>query len=409
MAFVDEVAYYAGSTSGKNSEVSKFLTNGTQYIINLIEKSNPEMLPLFASLQTLTNVAPQLSLATNFKIIDIVRDSADSNGELLKCNPINAAYRSNASNVDSIYYADANSPVYYIDNAVLSVIPEPTANQNARISIVLPDTSVDHNHTSIANFPSEMYHAVILYAASQLLHHKMTAINAKLPTDLDEDLSLFNAIADLNTSISVAADIPASFSDSNVGSVPTLNIQSGLPSEYTDAITKAKNLINVGIVTDEALGTSDDATTFSAGYWLKDEDEEMVQSTLTVASQELQRASSWLAKYQNDINKEMQEFTVDMQTYQGKVSEEGARSGIDSTKFQSELALRQAQASEAVTEFNTNVQKKLSLYTTVITKLTTDYQWLQGQYQLVKSEFAEFMAPYTTGGVLDSTVEGVRR
>ena len=39
MAFVDEVGYYAGSTSGKTSEVSKFLANGVQWVINQIEKT----------------------------------------------------------------------------------------------------------------------------------------------------------------------------------------------------------------------------------------------------------------------------------------------------------------------------------------------------------------------------------
>ena len=60
-------------------------------------------------------------------------------------------------------------------------------------------------------------------------------------------------------------------------------------------------------------------------------------------------------------------------------------------------------------EWNANLQKKISLYTTLIGKLTTDYQWLQGQYQAVKAELSEFMAPYTQAGILDSTAEGVRR
>ena len=109
MAFVDEVGYYAGSTSGKNTEVSKFLANGVQWVISLIEKSNPSMLPLFAQAQTLNNSSPTLTLATNSKIIDVVRINADSSGEALKCSPINAAYRSNASNVDSIYFASKDS------------------------------------------------------------------------------------------------------------------------------------------------------------------------------------------------------------------------------------------------------------------------------------------------------------
>ena len=131
MAFVDEVGYYAGDTTGKNTEVSKFLANGVQWVISMIEKTNPSMLPLFAQAQTLNNSAPTLTLSINSKIIDVVRISADSSGEALKCSPINAAYRSNAANVDSIYYASKNSPVYYIDNAVLTVLPTPEATQTA--------------------------------------------------------------------------------------------------------------------------------------------------------------------------------------------------------------------------------------------------------------------------------------
>ena len=369
------------------------------------------MLPLFASLQTLNDSTRTLTLNTNSKIIDIVRRNGNaSEGEELKCSPINAAFRSNAKNTDSIYYASKDSPVYYIDNSVLNILPIPDNDEIVKISIVLPDSSIAANATSIDNFPSEMYHAVILYASAQLLHHKMTDINAKLPTDLDSDTTVFDAVADINTSIAVStASLPAAFSDSNVGSVPTLNISTSHNAEYLDALASAKNLIDVGITTDEASGTSDDATTYSAGFWLKDEDEEMVQSTLTVAAQELQRASSYLSKFQADINKEVQEFTVDMQTYQAKVAEESAKSGIDTSRYQTELGLSSTQAQHELGEWNTNLQKKINLYTTIIAKLTTDYQWLQGQYQLVKSELSEFMAPYTTGGVLDSTVEGVRR
>ena len=404
MAFVDEVGYYAGSTSGKNTEISKFLANGVQWVINQVEKTNPDMMQLFASLQTLNNSSPTLTLSTNAKILDIVRDSADSGGEDLKCSPINPAFRSNAENTNSLYYASVNSPVYYILNGVLTVLPTPTANQTAKISIVLPDTSVAHSDSTIDNFPSELYHAVVLYAAGQLIHNKMSATNAKLPTDLDSDTTPFNAITDLSTAITVStASLPAAFNESDVGPVPTLNISTSHDSEYADALASAKALIDVDM-------TDDDGTVAqSAAYWLADEDEDMTQATLNTAAQELQRAASYLAKFQADINKEVQEFTVDMQTYQAKVAEESAKANINTTRYQTELNKSVQTAQNELAEFNANVQKSISLYTTVIGKLTTDYQWLQGQYQIVKAELFEFMAPYTTGGTLDSTVEGVKR
>jgi len=456
MAFGDEIGYYAGTTANKNTHIAKFLANGVQWVINQIEKTNPDMLPLFASVQTLTNSPSTLTLSTNSKIIDVVRDSADSNGELLKCSPINAAFRSNAANTDSIYYASVNSPVYYIDNAVLNVLPVPTANQNAKISMVLPDTSVAHSDSTISNFPSELYHAVVLYAAAQLIHNKMTDVNAKLPTDLDADTTVFDALSDLSGTLSVStslptwgtskslpssialnSSLPSDFSVSTT--LPTLNISTSHNAEYLDALASAKNLIDVDMADD------DGGIAQSAAHWLSDEDEEMTQATLNTAAQELQRAASYLAKFQADINKEVQEFTVDMQTYQAEIQEEQAKANAaaqkvnteissDSTIAQTDVAIYQAELQKEqnrfnaeitkyttelnkamqtleyeLQEFNVNLQKKISLYTTIITKLTTDYQWLQGQYQVVKAELAEFMAPYTTPGITDSTIEGVRR
>ena len=500
MAFNAEIGHYAGETDAYPNAISKFLVNGVQWIITMIEKTEPNMLPLFASLQTLNDSTRTLTLATNSKIIDIVRRNGNaSTGEELKCSPINAAFRSNAKNTDSIYYASKDSPVYYIDNGVLNVLPIPDNNEIVKISIVLPDTSVAGTDSAIDNFPSEMYHGVVLYAAAQLLHHKMASLNAKLPTDLDADTTVFDAIQDIGQSLSLTAslpnwstskglpstieissDLPGGWTDLS-SAMPELNISTSLSSEYGDALTQAKNLIDIGITTDEASGANEDSTPQSAGYWLKDEDEEMTQATIGVAAQELQRASVSLNEYSKEIEKGQAAFNADVQKhqsdlaeslqtfnssvqkhqslladeqarvnaeitkYQAEVQKEGAKNQIEVSQYTSELSLKTAQMNQQVQaysselaeeqaklngevtkyqaelakaqavinvelqEYNANLQKKISLYTTIITKLTTDYQWLQGQYQVVKQELSEFMTPYTQAGVIDSTAEGVRR
>tara|TARA_Y100001963_G_scaffold157955_1_gene255906 strand:+ start:523 stop:1902 length:1380 start_codon:yes stop_codon:yes gene_type:complete len=459
MAFNAEIGNYAGETDAYPNAISKFLANGVQWVISIIEKTNPDMLPLFASLQTLNDSTRTLTLNTNSKIIDIVRRNGNAtNGEELKCSPINAAFRSNAKNTDSIYYASKNSPVYYIDNAVLNVLPIPDNDQIVKISIVLPDTSVAGTDSAIDNFPSEMYHAVVLYAAAQLLHHKMAALNAKLPTDLDADTTAFNAIDDIGQSLSVSTSLPSwSTSKSLPGAMsisasvgdwtdlssamPSFNISSSLSSEYTDSVNKAKHLLDD---TGSIGGDSNNDVTSVQG-WLADEDEEMTQATLGAAAQELQRASTHLSKFQNDVNNEVQDFQNDMATFQAKITEEQAEINAevqkvqteiaqDSTIAQTDIAIYQAELQKEQTRFNAeitkyqaelqsdmeglnyelqewnaNLQKKISLYTTLISKLNTDYQWLQSQYQVVKSELSEFMTPYTQAGILDSTAEGVRR
>ena len=80
MSFSTEISYYAGSTGGHTAQVNKYVQNGIQWVISQIEKTNPDLLSLFAKIQTLNNTAPTLTLSTNSKILDVVRDSADANG-----------------------------------------------------------------------------------------------------------------------------------------------------------------------------------------------------------------------------------------------------------------------------------------------------------------------------------------
>ena len=568
MAFVDEIGYYAGSTSGKTSEVTQFLTDGVKWVINQIEKGNPELLPLFAQASTLNNSSPTLALTINSRIIDVVRLNADDGtAEALKCSPVNAAYRSNVVNTDSIYYAGKDSPVYYVDNGVLTVKPTPTATQTATISIVLPDASVAGSESAITNFPSDLYHAVILYAAIQLLHNKMAALNSKLPTDLDADTTVFDALSDVSADIALSSVLPTAISMGSTGLPTAITVSSSLPSpialssslpdgitinsslpsgiaiatgfptaidvssvdlptifelstsiptiampdiasDFQDAMDKAKSLI------DDAGGG---AFTTTAEGWLVEEDEEMSRATVEVASQELQRASSALGKWQQDLSRAQTGFSADLQkhqeditketsriqsdaarfttllgkessrietelgkyqaevqkegqrvqsdlaSYSAEVTKEGQRVQVDTSVYTAELGkegqriqaetslyttelgLKSTQMQQEVSAFtnllskesarvqqesgnysaelqkesarvqnelakyNANLQKKITLYTTVISKLSTDYQWLQGQYQVVKQELMEFKAPYTMAGMTDSTVEGVRR
>ena len=433
MAFAGDIGNYAGETDAYPNAISKFLANGVQWVISMVEKGNPDMLPLFASLQTLNNSSPTLTLSTNSKIIDVVRTNADSSGEDLKCSPINAAFRSNAANSDSLYYASVNSPVYYVNNAVLTILPTPTANQTAKISIVLPDTSVAGTDSAIDNFPSEMYHAVVLYAAAQLLHHKMAALNAKLPTDLDSDTTVFDAISDLSVGLSISTSLPGAI---NVGSSlpgaismsaglpPDLSISTSLPgginvsgaavgtwsdpgaiadltlpsvpSEVSDALTQAKNLIDVGIATDEASGSGQDSTPQSAGYWLKDEDEEMAQATINVAAQELQRASVLLSEYSKEIEKGQAAFNADVQKHQADLAESLQTFNSSVQKHQSLLEDETSRVNTEVSKYQAEVQKEaaknqieVSQYTNELSLKTAQ---MNQQVQAYQSELAEEQA-----------------
>ena len=129
--------------------------------------------------------------------------------------------------------------------------------------------------------------------------------DASLPT-----ATLFNSIA-LPDGISVAISLPQDFAiTEDINSIADLAITTPLPTmvqpsseaisftEIDDAQTKAKNLIDSSGSIGGADVDSDGDITLnsqniqSAQRWLIQEDPEMVEANLAVASQEIQRANA---------------------------------------------------------------------------------------------------------------------
>lgn len=86
----------------------------------------------------------------------------------------------------------------------------------------------------------------------------------------------------------------------------------------------------------------------------------MLQSTLSTAAQELQRAQSVLSGHSAEINK-----------YQAEISKESAEAG------------------QALQEYQANLTKKIQFFTTLIGKLNTDYQWMTAQLGIIKNMIDE--------------------
>jgi len=96
----------------------------------------------------------------------------------------------------------------------------------------------------------------------------------------------------------------------------------------------------------------------------------MVQVTLATAAQELQRANSYLGEFNAELN-----------------------------------ALTTSKGQE-LQEFQANLQKKMQLYDKLIQKITVDYNWTQGQLQLISQKKQEFVqVNLGMAGVKDSPSE----
>ena len=346
MSFTNKIAGYTNSTTG--FDVTGALNKGIDYTIGVTASLNPSMLRLFAYKINLgTHDGVELDFMETYNLSHLI----DVQRGLKFCRPVTDRQLSDIVDPTSIYYALADDPVYFLDGGGKLTIKPATANADATRGYLfaVPHSggrSVDdtneliritgwtHNGESKvvsssddSGFPDVLYELVVMHASECLLMERMVDFRAKLPTDLDGDQTLFDAIADINLSLDYTFPSTA----------------------YQDALTKAQYLI------DKTASVGDDGTVTSAQAWLEDEDEDMVASTLSVASQELQRAQAILGE------------------------------------FNSELSAQTTSKGQELTEFQTNLQKKMALFDKIISKITVDYTWTSQQIQMLVQKKQEFI------------------
>ena len=128
----------------------------------------------------LNNVSPQLVMTNVLHIASVTRLDADTNGQARSCMEIPEELAGQYEDVNSIYYTTKLDPKYYVANNTLSVLPEPTANQTAKVKHITPETNTALSESDVANFPPELNRGVILYAAGEVLRKFLSLKNATL-------------------------------------------------------------------------------------------------------------------------------------------------------------------------------------------------------------------------------------
>jgi len=347
MSFTSKVQNYTNSTSSEN--ILDALNRAVNYTVSIVAQANPGLLPAFANVSIITNDSTDdgFDYYSGLKAIHLLKvERADGEETYRHCQPVPDSQARDAFDINSIYYALPDNPVYWISNEN-SLFIAPLAIKQAKKGFkvtTVPDftgRTINDAQETITQFPINFNELVILHSAELILVERLGDFRAKLPTDLDADTTLFDQIADVSASISYT--FPS--------------------SDFQDAIDKAKNLV-------DGTTMGGDTENESAQYWLADEDEDMVGVTLQTASQELQRANAILGE------------------------------------FNAELGAQSTQKQQALSEFQANLQKKMALYDKIIQKITVDYQWTQGQLQLIGAKKQEFIQiNIGTAGIKDNPEE----
>ena len=279
-----------------------------------------------------------------------------------------------------------------------------------------------------------------------------TAMNSEiddclaLADDMDEQIESAEAAYD---KFRADAGDPALFGDES-------QYLTGLGMTHVkDALELARDAIDTGFTTDEDAG-SGNATPYSVGYWLADEDTEMVAATLQTAQTEIQRAQAHIAEWNatvQSLNVEAQGFLatsagfgaqiqsriatanayaqeaasrlsqigIRVNEYQARVQDATATFNRENAIYQSTVqeALQELQIASAkaqkdadlsqqkeIAEYSNRLQRfqneigaysadvnnQIQEYTANLQADTTEYQWLQSQYTTLAQEYASAFA-----------------
>jgi hypothetical protein len=244
------------------------------------------------------------------QVLYVTRLSADSGGYQVPCRQIPSKYGGLATDsTDLNYYGTASDPVYWIqsntsDAGTLFVKPATTSAQKAYIHhITYPSVNVSDVST-IANFPDEAEHLVVLYVASKQLLQYQSTMSSSWNSDITTALG----------KVTAALGKMDTHTWDNEETFKTANSQI---TRVKDALDKVSSLIE----------GNKPASSFDAHDLLAAEDLELLSGNLQIASMEMNRASSHIAEW-NAIG------AMALQDANGSIGEASARLQQDVTKYQ---------------------------------------------------------------------------
>lgn len=247
--------------------VDLFLADGVKDIIEQCRTYKPQLLPLFTATTTQAgdNTYPS---TTN---IDVLRVTATTSSVEYFARYVSPEEMVKAAISGSIFTATSEDPVWSILDSIVTVLPaDATSYKFTQIVASTVDASAATGASNPATFPTDLHYLLAMYGAIRVLQY-IAATKAK----------------DAATNIATAV--------TKIGELSSATANAGDLTDIQGALDNAQDIINKGFTTDETSGESDDATFKSVGYWLADEDTDMVGSTISAAAQEISRASTVMA------------------------------------------------------------------------------------------------------------------
>ena len=145
--------------------------------VDIINKVSPDILIQYATKSSNVTSNPIASNIENSKIVLVERRESDDTTDLyVSCVYADASLQGKIQNPHSIFFATDESPRWTFNDNDVYVYPEPaSANPSRYYSMENP--TIEHSADTVAKFPNELEHALVLGASARLKQRQITFFN----------------------------------------------------------------------------------------------------------------------------------------------------------------------------------------------------------------------------------------
>ena len=166
----------------------QFLKDGVVDVVHRVIAAHPQHISLFSKNESISDSGTTVH---DVHVQEVTRSST-------ACREIAPTGRHGAADATSIHYASTDDPVYYFLNEKIYVLPQ---GGSASMSILEHGdiTNWDSGSSAISYMPSHHYNQVIIYAAMQVLHHKMV--------EMETDADITTTFTAINTELDETQDL----------------------------------------------------------------------------------------------------------------------------------------------------------------------------------------------------------
>tara|TARA_R110002012_G_C11443663_1_gene590913 strand:- start:46 stop:747 length:702 start_codon:yes stop_codon:yes gene_type:complete len=157
--------------------ISDWLSDGVKEIISILPAAKLEQCA--KTVAVTSSAGFDLDTGTHGPVLAVSREDSSSIEQM--CRKIPKFMSSRVADIDDLMFSSSTDPVYYMDDAIIKILPVPTASQSAYVTYVALTTVAHGSDASIDNFPNEVENLVVLYAS-------IKAAQSLLATEEDDEL-----------------------------------------------------------------------------------------------------------------------------------------------------------------------------------------------------------------------------